>query len=68
MTNGTNAFKKMEVGKEHAGEVWTDVLGWHEGEVTIGEDGWAEFACSDASISIYADVKARHREEFGKKE
>jgi hypothetical protein len=29
--------KKIEVGKEHAGEKWTDVLGWHQGEVTIGE-------------------------------
>lgn len=31
--------------QEHAGEVWTDVLHWQEGEVTIGEDGWADFKC-----------------------
>ena len=31
--------KKCEIGKEHAGEKWTDVLGWHEGEVTIDEGG-----------------------------
>ena len=29
--------KKCEIGKEHAGEKWTDVLGWHQGEVTIDE-------------------------------
>ena len=29
--------KKVEVGTEHAGEVWTDVMGWRQGEVTIGE-------------------------------
>lgn len=29
--------KKVEVGKEHAGEKWTDVLGWQQGEITIGE-------------------------------
>lgn len=29
--------KRCEVGKEHAGEKWTDVMGWHQGEVTIGE-------------------------------
>ena len=29
--------KRCEVGKDHAGEKWTDVLGWHQGEVTIGE-------------------------------
>lgn len=26
--------------------MWTDVLHWHEGEVTIAEDGWADFSCS----------------------
>ena len=29
--------KKVELGKEHAGEVWTDVMGWRQGEITIGE-------------------------------
>jgi hypothetical protein len=28
---------KVEVGKEHAGEKWTDAMGWHQGEVTIDE-------------------------------
>ncbi len=27
----------MEVGGLHAGEVWTDILGWYQGEITIGE-------------------------------
>jgi alpha-amylase len=56
--------KHMEVGKEHAGEVWTDVLGWHEGEVTVREDGWAEFHCPARSVSIWAKKDARGREEF----
>lgn len=29
--------KRCEVGQEHAGEKWTDVMGWHQGEVTIEE-------------------------------
>lgn len=29
--------KRCEVGVEHKGEKWTDVLGWHQGEVTIGD-------------------------------
>lgn len=29
--------KKCEVGKEHAGETWTDVMGWYQGEVKIGD-------------------------------
>lgn len=38
LCNGTGeGEKKVEVGKEHAGEKWTDVLGWHQGEVTIDE-------------------------------
>ena len=56
----------MEVGSEHAGEKWTDVLGWHQGEVTIGEDGWAEFMCPARSVSIWTKTDARGREEFGK--
>lgn len=32
--------KKVELGTEHAGEVWTDVMGWRQGEVTIGEGEW----------------------------
>ena len=30
--------KRMQIPDGHAGEVWTDVLGWHQGEVTIGDD------------------------------
>lgn len=32
-------------GQGHAGEKWTDCLGWHQDEVTIGDDGWADFKC-----------------------
>lgn len=28
----------MQVPEGHVGEIWTDVLGWSSGEVTIGED------------------------------
>lgn len=43
----------MEVGKQHAGEKWTDVLGWHEGEVTIDEEGWGDFKCSVSWLFVY---------------
>ena len=37
--NGTEeGSKRMQVPDGHAGEIWTDVLGWSKGEVTIGED------------------------------
>jgi alpha-amylase len=56
----------MEVGVEHKGEVWTDVLGWHQDEVTIGDDGWADFRCPARSVSIWVKKDARFREEFNK--
>jgi len=49
--NGTEGDKRMEVGKEHANEEWTDLLGWHQGTIKIGEDGWADFKCSSMSVS-----------------
>ncbi|ESK92575.1 glucan -alpha-maltohexaosidase precursor [Moniliophthora roreri MCA 2997] len=58
--------KRMEVGKEHAGEKWTDLLGWCQGEAVIGEDGWAEFKCSARSVSVWIRECAKGREEFEK--
>nr|AFX74688.1 alpha amylase [Glaciozyma antarctica] len=58
--------KRMQVPDGHAGEEWTDVLGWSQGTVTIGEDGWADFRSPPRSVSVWANVKARGREEFGK--
>ncbi|KAJ7205053.1 alpha-amylase [Mycena pura] len=43
---------------------WTDVLGWHTGEVVIGEDGWADFRCSAMSVSVWVRSDAKGREEF----
>lgn len=57
--------KRMQLPDGHAGEVWTDVLGWYQGEVTIGEDGWADFKCHERSVSIWAKKDARGREEYG---
>jgi hypothetical protein len=57
-------WKHMEVGKEHAGEKWTDILGWHQGVVTIAEDGWGDFYCSGESVSIWVKVGARGRDGF----
>lgn len=65
--NGTGeGQKRVDVGKEHAGEKWTDVLGWHQGEVTIGDDGWADFFSPPQSISIWTKTDARGRDEFKK--
>jgi alpha-amylase len=61
LCTGDEASKRMEVGQEHAGEEWTDLLGWHQATVTIGEDGWAEFFCPAASVSIWTRKNAKGR-------
>jgi hypothetical protein len=58
------SVKYLNVGKEHASEKWTDLLGWHSGEVTINEEGWAEFRCPARSVSIWTKTDACGREEF----
>ncbi|GAA6005838.1 hypothetical protein JCM10207_007245 [Rhodosporidiobolus poonsookiae] len=68
--NGTaEGEKRMQLpgGDAHKGEVWTDVLGWWQGEVTIEEDGWATFKCPSKSVAIFAKKDARGRDSFGKK-
>ena len=57
-------WKHMEVGREHAGEEWTDVLGWYQGVTKIAEDGWADFRCHGQSTSIWVKQGARGRDGF----
>ena len=42
MSNAVPGEKRMHVGEMHAGEVWTDVLGWEKGEVRIDGDGFGK--------------------------
>lgn len=56
--------KWMEVGKEHSGKKFTDVLGWQQGEVTINEDGWGEFKCPPSSCAIWTSKDAKARGAF----
>lgn len=66
LCNGTgDGEKHIDVGKDHAGEKWTDVLGWHKAEVTIGDDGTATFFSPAQSISIWTKTDARGRDQFG---
>ncbi|KAK9460987.1 glycoside hydrolase superfamily [Lipomyces oligophaga] len=66
LSNAGEGTKHMCVGAEHAGEIWTDVLGWSKEEVTIGEDGFADFKCPATSVSIWVNKEADGRNEFGK--
>ncbi|GAA6007384.1 uncharacterized protein JCM10292_005519, partial [Rhodotorula paludigena] len=69
--NGTGeGEKRMQLpgGDEHKGEVWVDLLGWYQGEVTIEDDGWANFKCPSKSVSVWTKKDARGKEAFMKKE
>lgn len=65
MSNAGDGWKRMYVGLEHKGEVWTDVLGWSKHEAMVGDDGFAEFKCWGCSVSVYVRDGAEGREKFG---
>ena len=66
-SNAGPGSKRMRVGEMHAGERWTDVLGWQDGEVVIGDDGFGEFTCGQTSVSIWVNREAEGRERFSEK-
>jgi alpha-amylase len=66
MSNAGPGEKKMHVGEMHAGEVWTDILGWQKGEVIVGQDGYGDFTSSETSVSVWVNREAEGRGRFGK--
>ena len=64
MSNAEPAQKSMAVGKEHANEVWTDVLGWQKEEVRIDGDGFGEFRCEGTSVSVWVNKNAQGRDQI----
>lgn len=66
ISNAGAGTKRMAVGIEHKGELWTDVLGWSQGEIQIGDDGFAEFRCGTCSVSVWVNKNAAGRDQFGK--
>ncbi|PSR92274.1 alpha-amylase-like protein [Coniella lustricola] len=55
--------KSMYVGQQHAGEIWTDILGACWGEVQIDHCGWGVFACAAQSVSVWVHRQAPRRDE-----
>lgn len=64
LSNAGPGTKRMHVGEMHQGEKWSDVLGWSEGEVTIGEDGFGDFTCGQCSVSVWVNEGALDRSRF----
>ncbi|KAK7222800.1 hypothetical protein V2G26_010803 [Clonostachys chloroleuca] len=67
ISNAGPGEKRMHVGEMHAGEKWTDVLGWSNDEIIIGDDGFATFPCGQCSVSIWVKHDAEGRERFNEK-
>lgn len=53
MSNSGEASKPMEMGTGYAGKTFKDMIGNREGEITINENGWADFPCSGGSVSVW---------------
>lgn len=55
---------RMNVGVEHAGEVWTDVLGFEWSAVLVDSEGWGRFPCQKNGMACYVNEVAEGREAF----
>jgi len=53
LSNGDAGNKHMEIGSRYAGQVFVDLLGKHPSEVTINEEGWAQFFVTPGSVSVW---------------
>lgn len=53
MSNGDAGFKTMLMGKKYAGKRFKDFLQNVEEEITIDEEGLAEFHCAAGSVSVW---------------
>jgi alpha-amylase len=56
--------ENMNVGRDHAGEIWTDILGHSKTRVTISHDGLGLFHCPHNTVSIYVPERAEGRNQF----
>lgn len=54
--------KQMEVGREHAGERWTDILGQVTGEVVIDDTGSGLFSVGPRGVAVWVNMAANGRE------
>lgn len=53
MSNDHESSKRMEMGSTYAGINFYDLLGHLPQTICIGEDGWGDFPCAAASVSVW---------------
>ena len=56
LSNGDMSTRTMEIGKQHAGKKFADMLKKNDAVVTIDENGVGEFPVSAGSVSVYVDA------------
>ena len=62
MSNAAASQKRMYVGRLHAKERWTDVLGWQKKTVVIDKKGYGVVPVSAMSVSVWVDSAAKGRD------
>ncbi|MCG7856760.1 alpha-amylase [Flavihumibacter sp.] len=53
LSNGSDGYKYMELGEQHAGRKMKDMLGKCPQEIVLNEKGGAEFHCLAGSVSVW---------------
>lgn len=53
MSNGEGGKKRAELGTDHAGKTYVDMLGHHQGQIVVGDDGKATFPTNGGSVSVW---------------
>jgi alpha-amylase len=62
MSNAEPGQKRMAVGPEHRGEIWTDLLGWEKTHIEIDAEGYGLFPCATMSVSVWVNQNAEGRD------
>jgi alpha-amylase len=57
-SHASYAHKRMNVGRQHAGETWTDIMGWAWGQVSIDREGWGMFPVGPRSVGVWVNERA----------
>ena len=53
ISNGEDGDKIMQVGTEHQGEIWHEITGNRQEEVTIDEEGNGKFTVSGSKLAVW---------------
>ncbi|KAI2735699.1 CAZyme family GH13 [Penicillium roqueforti] len=66
LSNGGASSKRMLVGHRHAGELWTDILGWQNETVLINNCGYGVFSVASMSVSVWVNSQAEGRNRINR--